>query len=142
MSPAVEQQYKEVTRDYQTALQFYNDLLAKKSQSEMATSLEQRQEGEQFRIMDPADLPLRPSFPNRPLFAEGGLGLGLALGIGITLLLEFRDKSLRSQHDVEQFLNLAVLATVPEIGKSLRRIKHRPKPGKKSEAELGRTVRV
>jgi len=142
MSPAVEQQFKELTRDYQTALQFYNDLLAKKSQSEMATNLEHRQEGEQFRIMDPADLPQKPSFPNRPAFAEGGLGVGLALGIGLTLLLEFRDKSLRTERDVEQFLNLPVLVTVPEIGKSLRKIKPRPKPSKKPEPELGRSAHV
>lgn len=113
MSPMVEQQYKELTRDYQTALQFYNDLLAKRDQSQMATSLERRQQGEQFRVMDPADLPEQPSFPNRPLFAGGGLGIGLALGLGIALLLELRDKSLRTESDIEHLLGLPTLAMVP-----------------------------
>ncbi len=45
-SPAVEQEYKAVTRDYQTALDFYNDLLKKRDESTMASDLEQRQEGE------------------------------------------------------------------------------------------------
>src|SRR5207248_10012294 len=40
ISPAVEEQYKEITRDHETAVKFYNDLLAKKSDSEMATNLE------------------------------------------------------------------------------------------------------
>ena len=75
LSPAVEQQFKELMRDYQTALTFYNDLLTKESQSKMATSLERRQQGEQFRVMDPANLPQTPSYPNRPLFAAGGLGV-------------------------------------------------------------------
>jgi protein tyrosine kinase modulator len=115
MSPDVEQQYKELTRDHQTALQFYNDLLAKENQSEMATSLEQRQQGEQFMVMDPADLPEKPTFPNRPLFAGGGLGVGFALGLGISLLLELLDKSLRTENDVEQMLGLPTLAMVPLI---------------------------
>ncbi len=38
--------------------------------------------GEQFRVLDPANLPDRPSFPNRPLFALGGFGAGLGLGVG------------------------------------------------------------
>ena len=82
----------------------------------MAADLERQQQGEQFRIMDPADLPEKPSFPNRPLFAGAGLGLGLALGVGITLLLEYRDKSMRTEGDVEAFLHLPTLAMVPIVG--------------------------
>lgn len=115
LSPAVEQEFKELTRDYSTALAFYNDLLAKESQSQMATNLERRQQGEQFRIMDQANLPESPSFPNRPLFAGGGLGLGLALGIGITLLIEMRDKSIRSENDVKFFLQVPTLAVIPVV---------------------------
>jgi polysaccharide chain length determinant protein (PEP-CTERM system associated) len=142
MSPAVEREYKGITRDYQTALQFYNELLAKKSQSEMATSLERRQQGEQFSIMDPADLPEKPSFPNRPAFAGGGLGVGLALGIGITLLLEFRDKSLRTESDVEQFLRLPTLAMVPQIGKWNGDKKHRAQPEESKEGKVTQALHL
>jgi polysaccharide chain length determinant protein (PEP-CTERM system associated) len=72
-SPAVEQEYKQLTRDYQTALEFYNDLLKKRDQSAMATDLERRQQGEQFQVMDPANLPSTPSFPKKANFAAGGL---------------------------------------------------------------------
>src|SRR6202043_4156839 len=98
-SPVVEQQYKELTRDYQTALDFYNDLLKKRDQSAMATDLEHHQEGEQFRVLDPANLPDKPSFPNRPLFALGGLAGGLGLGLAIAFALEMKDTSMRSERD-------------------------------------------
>ena len=114
-TPTIQQQYKELTRDYQTALEFYNDLLKKKSQSTMATDLEARQEGEQLRVLDPANLPDKPSFPNRPMIALGGFGGGLALGLGLTLFLEMRDTSLRSERDVEFVLQLPVLAMIPSI---------------------------
>jgi len=117
LSPLIEQQYKDLTRDYQTALDFYKDLLGKKKQSEMSSNLEIRQQSEQFRVLDAPDLPERPSYPNRQLFAAGGVGGGLVLGLGIALLLEMRDKSLRTDRDVEFFLKLPALAMVPTVGK-------------------------
>ena len=114
-SPAVEQQYKELTRGYQTALESYNELQKKRDDSAMATNLERKQEGEQFRVLDPANLPEKPSFPNRPLFALGGLFGGLALGLGIAYLLEIKDSSFKTERDVEFALHLPVLAMVPAI---------------------------
>lgn len=115
LSPTVEEEYKQLTRDYETAQKFYDDLLAKKTQSEMATDLERRQQGEQFRVMDPPNLPEKPTSPDRPMFAAGGLFGGLALGLGLAFLLEMRDKSLRNERDVEFFLELPTLALMPWV---------------------------
>ena len=114
-SPGIQQQFKALTRDYQTALNFYNDLLRKRNDSQMATELERRQQGEQFRVLDPPSLPERPSFPNRPLFCLGGLGAGVALGLAMVQLLESRDKSMRTKRDVEFYLGVSALALIPSI---------------------------
>jgi polysaccharide chain length determinant protein (PEP-CTERM system associated) len=113
-SPMVQEQYKELTRDYQTALQFYNDLLNKKNQSEMATDLERRQQGEQFRVMDAPNLPEEPTFPNRRVFAGGGLAAGLCLGLLLAAFKEYRDTSLRSEKDILAFTNLPTLAVISQ----------------------------
>ena len=114
-SPTIEQEYKELTRDYQTALAFYNDLLSKRDQSAMANDLERHQQGEQFQVLDPANLPDKPSFPNKQLFALGGSGAGLGLGVGLVLMIELLDTSLRSSRNVEFALRLPVLAMIPTI---------------------------
>jgi polysaccharide chain length determinant protein (PEP-CTERM system associated) len=114
-SPGVEQQYKELTRGYQTALDSYNELLKNRDASEMGAALQRKQEGEQFTVLDPANLPEKPSFPNRPLFAIGGLVGGFGLGIGLTLFFEMQDSSIRTERDVEFALRLPVLAIVPAI---------------------------
>ena len=114
-SPVVEQKYKELTRGYQTALDSFNELQKKRDAAQQAVDLDRTQGSEQFRVLDPANLPEKPSFPNRPLFAIGGLGGGLALGFGIAFLLEMRDTSMRTERDVEFVLRLPVLAMVPEI---------------------------
>jgi len=115
-SPLIEQQYKELTRGYQTALDSFNDLQKKRDQAQMAADLDKQQEGEQFRVLDPANLPEAPAFPNRQYFALGGLAGGLGIGLGLAFLLEMRDTSLRTERDVEFVLRLPVLAMVPEIG--------------------------
>lgn len=112
LSPKIQQQFKSLTRDYQTALEFYNDLLKKRNESQMATELEHRQEGEQFRVLDAPSFPERPSFPNRLLFGFGGLGVGLILGLGLVQLSEWRDKSMRSKQDIEVYLRLPTLAQI------------------------------
>jgi uncharacterized protein involved in exopolysaccharide biosynthesis len=115
ISPEVEEKYKQLTRDYDTAQKFYADLLAKKSTSEMATDMERRQQGEQMRLLNPASVPDAPSFPNRLLFAGGGLGAGLVVGLGLALWLELRDKSIRTEADVEASLQMPVLVSLPWV---------------------------
>ena len=114
-SPVVEQQFKEMTRSYQTALDFYNELLKKREQSAMATDLERQRESEQFRVLDPPNLPDKPSFPKKKYFAGGGLGAGLVSGLGIMYLIALADKSMHTEKDVEVCLKLPVLAIVPML---------------------------
>jgi polysaccharide chain length determinant protein (PEP-CTERM system associated) len=118
LSPGVEEQYKLLTRDYETAQKVYNDLMVKKSASEIQTDMERRQQGEQMSLLNPASFPDAPSFPNRLLFGLGGAGAGLALGLGLGLWLEMRDKALRTEQDVLAALSLPMLVAVPWIDPS------------------------
>lgn len=114
-SPQVEAEYKQITRDHQTAVDFYNSLLKKLNDSSMATALEQRQQGEQFRVMDAPNLPDSPVFPNRLIFALGGLLGGFVLGFMLTGWFEYRDTSLRTERDIWAFTQLSTLAVISHI---------------------------
>ena len=111
-SPAIAAQYKQLTRDNQTAQTFYDDLRVKINGAKMATDLENRQQGEQFRLMDAANLPEAPFSPKRSVFLIAGLAGGLALGLAVVLLLEFRDTSMRNERDIWAFLDLPVLTSI------------------------------
>jgi polysaccharide chain length determinant protein (PEP-CTERM system associated) len=123
LSPRIQQEFKALTRDYQTALEFYNDLLKKRNESQMATELERLQQGEQFRVLDPPSLPERPSFPNRPLFGLCGLSAGLVLGLGLVTLSESRDKSMWTKRDVETYLGVSTLAVISSVESATRKMK-------------------
>jgi len=110
-----------LTRDYQTALNFYNELLKKRDEAQMATELERRQQGENFRVLDPPSFPERPSFPSRRLFTLAGLAAGLGLGAGLAYVAESRDKSLRKLQDVEVYLGLPTLAVIPSMESARRK---------------------
>lgn len=115
VSPNVEEQYKLLTRDHESASTFYNDLLKKRSEASMVSDMNHQSANAEFRILDPANLPDGPSFPNRLYFVLGGLAAGLALGVAFTALSEIRDKSLRTEEDVEFFLQLPTLANIPSV---------------------------
>ena len=77
MAPVMEQQFADITRDYDQSKTDYESLLKKKNQSEMSTDLEKTQQGEQFRMLDPPNLPVRPYKPNRLVLCGAGLAVGL-----------------------------------------------------------------
>lgn len=135
-SPVVEEQYKELTRGYQTALAAYNDLLMKRNTSLMSQDLARQQEDQQFYLLDPANLPDSPSFPKPPLFALGGLAGGLGLSLGLAFLLEMQDTSLRNERDVEFALHLPVLAMIPSLEPDSGKVE-RPTPDKRASVDTG-----
>ena len=114
-APAVETRLTELMRDYTTLQATYQGLLTKSQEAKVAANLERRQIGEQFKIIDSARRPQRPASPNRPLVILLGSCLGLGIGLGLAALLEYRDKSLRTEEDVVTALALPVLAFVPTM---------------------------
>jgi succinoglycan biosynthesis transport protein ExoP len=115
LTPVREQEMAALTRNYNQSRSNYESLLAKKMQSQMATNLERRQQGEQFRVLDPANLPQRPYWPNRLKIALGALAAGLFLGTTAAALKEFTNLCIYSDQDLANFPTLRVLAVVPPV---------------------------
>jgi succinoglycan biosynthesis transport protein ExoP len=116
LTPATEQDLADISRGYEESKSNYNSLLQKQNQSQLATSLEQRQQGEQFRILDPPSLPPRPSSPNHLVISIAGLIIGLAAGAGLTALLEMTNVRVRQEKDLEDVIPLKVLVGIPHLG--------------------------
>ena len=120
-SPELENQRLQIERDYDTYLRQYNELRSKANSAEMSAGVEQRQIGEQFRVLDAARVPERPFSPKRERMIAMGLFGGLALGIAIIAFLEFRDASFHTPDDVIEVLALPVVAAIPMIQTRLER---------------------
>lgn len=115
LTPETEQELTNISRGYEESKSNYNSLLQKQMQSQLATSLEHRQQGEQFRIIDPPSLPDKPSAPNHVWFSLGGLVAGLLLGLGLVSVLELIDVRVRQEKDLEGIVPVRVLVSIPRL---------------------------
>jgi polysaccharide biosynthesis transport protein len=115
LTPVREEQLAELLRDYNQAKQRYDDLESKKSQSELATSLEIRQQGQRFNIIDPPSLPTKPSNPEQLKISLGGLLLGIAVGAALAFLVDTRDHSVRDEQELRSTFSFPLLLGVPML---------------------------
>lgn len=127
-APVREQQLADLMRNYDLSKKNYDDLLSKKTQSELATTLEIRQQGQQFRIIDQPSLPMKPSGTNHLKVSFGGLAGGLALGLVLAFFVEASNHSLRDEKELKRvfafplMIGLPILRTKPEERRRSRRV--------------------
>ncbi len=113
--PVREQQLADLTRGYDQSKANYDDLLKKKNESKMATSMELLQQGERFHIVDPPSFPQKPEFPNRLKFCGIGLATGLALGLVVVGGFEMIDDRLHNGKEIRKLLPAEVIGEIPAI---------------------------
>ncbi len=106
-----------ITRDYLNTKDSYQTLLKKSQEAQQAENLERRQKGEQFKVIDPATVPMKPVSPNIPKILLFGLMLGLGGGFGMAFFREQMDHSFRDAEDLEATLGFKVLTNIPKIEK-------------------------
>ncbi len=113
--PVREQELADLNRGYDQSKAHYDELLRKRNESAMATSMEQMQQGERFRVLDPPSLPLKPDFPNRLKLCGIGIGAGLLLGFIVAGGFELLDGRLHTEEEIKQLLPIEVISEIPVI---------------------------
>jgi capsular exopolysaccharide synthesis family protein len=114
-TPSREQEMMILMRDYENRQKNYQALLDKRLSAHVAENLEKRQQGEQFRVLDPANLPQRLDKPNRLLIMALGLLGGCGLGIGLAIGLDQVNPTFKRREEVEMLPGIRVLAVIPDF---------------------------
>ena len=114
-TPVREQELADITRDYDQSRMYYESLLAKKNQSELATNLEKEQQGEHFRMVDPPSLPDKPVSPYRFKLTCVGLLLGLMAAVGVTAGAEMLDDRIYDERDFKKLLPRELTVEIPPL---------------------------
>ncbi len=114
-TPKREQEMMLLTRDYDLLKTNYQSLLDKRMQSQVAENLERRQQGEQFKILDPARVPEKPIKPDFKKVLLIGTFLGLASGLGLAFVRSSMDKSFYTVREAEDYLNIPVIAEIADL---------------------------
>src|SRR5206468_12184451 len=100
-APAREQELMLLERDYSNLNENYRSLLDKKLNARLSENLEKRQKGEQFRSVDPANLPDTPETPNRLKIMLLALAFGCGVAAGGVVALEYFRLVLRRSDEAE-----------------------------------------
>ena len=110
-----QQELMSIQRDYENLQKNYQSLLEKKLTVGMAGDLDQKRQGTQMRIVEPAGLPSWPEKPNPLLVMLGGLAVGCALGFGSAFGIEIMRRGYVSAEEIEMALGLPVLAAISQF---------------------------
>ena len=114
-SPQVEREYLDLTREYENALNKYQEVKAKQFQAELAESLERESKGERFSLIEPPQLPEEPDKPNRIAIFFLGFVFSLAGGFGTTAVAESMSEAIRSPKALMAITNAPPMIVIPYI---------------------------
>ncbi len=108
-------EYDALTRDHDAAVAQFRDLRRKILEAQLAESLEAEGKAERFVLIQPANLPVRPSSPNRPALLFMGLVLGFGGGLGLVVVRESLDGGVHGPHGVMKSTGIPPLAMIPYL---------------------------
>jgi polysaccharide chain length determinant protein (PEP-CTERM system associated) len=111
--PVFQQQLDSIMGNYTVTRDEYMRLLNLKFNADMSADLEARQKGERFEILDPAQVPVIPARPNRPLINLAGLAAGLAMGLAAAVGLELIDPTVKTEREIISELGSAIFGEIP-----------------------------
>ncbi|MEO0369829.1 MAG: lipopolysaccharide biosynthesis [Pseudomonadota bacterium] len=100
-------------RDYTNAQLQYNQSIARRDQAQVSEQIELSARGQRITVIEQASVPNRPSSPNRPLVAMGGVGAGLGAMAALFILLEMLNRTIRRPVELTASLGVTPLATIP-----------------------------
>lgn len=115
LMPVKEQELLKINRDYANIKGNYERLLGAREQAGLQTSLIRSQKGQQFRIVDPVELPRIPAGPPRLIIAIGSVVLSLLIFAVFPVGLYFVNSSYRMKDELESEFGIPVVGVIPPM---------------------------
>jgi tyrosine-protein kinase Etk/Wzc len=107
--PATQQELLRLTRDLQVNQELYTTLLNNAQQLKVVRGGTVGN----VRVVDTAQLPLKPVAPKKPMILMLSLMLGLMAGVGFAFVRQMLKSGVKDANQIESKLGLSVLATIP-----------------------------
>ncbi len=114
-TPKREQELIDLTRDYENLKKTYDELLKKKLEADQAAALERHQQGEQFKIIDPARVPERPIKPDLKKLIPLIIVLAFGFSTGLAFAVDLLSNKYYDPDEIKGDYGLEVLACIPVL---------------------------
>lgn len=112
--PYLEREFNRLTSEVETNRAIHQAFLESKTSAQITEAIQNTNLGLRITIIERAEKPLSPVKPEPLKIVLVALLFGAACGIGAILVTEYIDDSFRSVEEVQRFLKLPVLGTVPK----------------------------
>jgi polysaccharide chain length determinant protein (PEP-CTERM system associated) len=123
--PQIEAELKRLDRDYAVNQQQYAELLQRRERAALSQSLEDRGDRVQFRVIEPARVPLQASGPDRLRLSAAVLVLGFLAGGGVAFVLAQVRPMFDDRRVLSAVTGFPVLGTVSLARNAPRRFRER-----------------
>jgi uncharacterized protein involved in exopolysaccharide biosynthesis len=114
-TPKRQQELLTLSRDFDVVNERYQTLAKRFEEAQLAETLEEGRNTEQFRILDAAIPPARPAAPNRLWLILLAFASSAGLGLGAMVIAEKLDPTFHTVDDLRSFTNVPALATIRHI---------------------------
>jgi polysaccharide biosynthesis transport protein len=114
-APFVEKEYNDLTRDYNTTKQKYDETMNKLMGANVAKGIEEGHHGQRFEIKNYAYLPKKPFKPNRLRIILIGFVLASGLGLSFAALQEGLDNSIKTEKELNKLVSVPVLTVISKV---------------------------
>jgi len=118
-APRIEAEMARLNRDYAIQKRAYEELVARRESATMYGKLDDAAVLAEFRMIDPAQLPLKPVFPNRPLMLLGALVIAFAAGLAAAVLMAQTRPVFHRASELKSRIGLPLLGAVAAVRSGL-----------------------
>jgi polysaccharide biosynthesis transport protein len=118
-APSHEQEYQALSRDYAATREFYETLLKRHEEAQLAETNEGQPRGQRLRMLDPAIAATEPLAPDRFRVAMFGLIAALALAVVAVAAAEKLDTSFHSAEALRRHTRVPILVRIPRLALEL-----------------------
>jgi len=125
-------QFNILKKNVETANVLYTEFLQKTNQSK----IQEHEQHNNTKMIDPPQVPMSPVAPNRPRTILIGFLISLVAGVGLVFFLEYLDNTVKTVEDVSRYTQLPALSVIPAIGGRKRRALKAGANGSKSAGGL------
>ncbi|HEU5180543.1 MAG TPA: polysaccharide biosynthesis tyrosine autokinase [Candidatus Polarisedimenticolia bacterium] len=94
--------------------EIFNKLMQRETETGSLSKLKNAGTGNVW-VVDAAEIPDHIFRPNKKMNIALSLFVGLALGVGMAFFLEYLDNSIKSTADIEKYIHLPTLGTIPMV---------------------------
>ena len=113
--PEKQKELSQLTRDTINHSRTYSGLIQQRELARVTRRLELEERGTKFRILDNAEVPIKPYTPKRNLIVIAGFFMGVVLGGGLIVLAETTDHSFEEANQLREFLPVPMLGATSLI---------------------------